>query len=93
MKITQELLDDWSGPGGYSDLQKFATLYKFVPYDGGYAIVGKYQHAIEARTGGHMKTIPVWETGKWSPFVMTEPDFSLDEITLGQDIILELQRD
>lgn len=93
MQITQEMIDDWSGPYGYRDFTKDATLYKFKPYKGGFAITGKGQYAIEARIGGHIgktNTIPVWVRGKLPPpFYLVDPEFSLDEITQAQELINE----
>lgn len=91
MKITQELLDDWSSPVGYSDFQD--DRYKIISTGDGYFRVyspGNKTVATEANNEGwcgQTKTLPVWV--KWEPSLdlMTEPEFTLEEMAIAEEII------
>lgn len=98
LKITQEMLDDWSSPEGYSDF-RFDTHYKneFYNYQDGIAIVRGDQYAIEAREGdrGKLKLIPIWVHGREDGIInmlegvqiMPEPEFSLDEMEVAEELL------
>lgn len=93
------MIDDWSSPDGYSDF-RFGAQHKneFYAYQGGIGVVRGDQYAIAARSGGYrgkLKLIPIWVYGREDGIIdmlecitiMTEPEFSLDEISLGEELI------
>lgn len=87
MKITQAIIDDWSGPDGYSDLKKasfqegneYGVINKLYLYEDGLALVQyddtgeALQYAIEAKKGwcGKLKLVPIW---------IADPNFIKDVI-------------
>lgn len=88
MKITQAIIDDWSGPDGYCDLAKETfqernndhnLLNKLYLYEGGLALVQynglgePLQYAIEATKGWRGKL-------KLVPRWMPDPNFIIDVI-------------
>lgn len=104
MKITQQMIDEWSEPEGYSDFNGSSNCRRdFYSYDDGIVIVSDNEMAREASPygwRGKSKYIPNWVPldKKFinmlkAVMVLPEPDMSLDEIEKAEKLMMELQRD
>lgn len=105
MRITAEILADWTSSEGYSDFNGENKDYRLEVwfYDGALVVANYYNDtaprvAMSAKFGGHrgkLRLTPEFlslEEGyallkKCSNPPMPDPEFSLDEIALGEEMI------
>lgn len=98
MKITQEMIDDWRHKDGFIDFNPASDIYdmRAYPYRDNLAIL-RYEMGvtISARNwrSGKREFGPIWlnpnhlAVGEILREDFLQPEFSLDEISLGEELI------
>lgn len=103
VKITQEMIDDWTGPDGFIDLNGGYADYSThsIWKDGNLVFVvcapdGTQQYAVEAsgQEGRGRSWCPHWLPNNGFveiPSPMADPEFSLDEMSMAEEIMETLK--